>query len=54
MTVGEMWDESKVLSKKREQSVGKDYVKVNAEENYKKLTGKPHPEAVLPKSKYIQ
>lgn len=53
MTVGEMWDESKKLSDKRESKVGKDFVRVNAENAYKHRTGKPHPLAPIPKSKYI-
>lgn len=43
MTVGDMWDESKRLSDKRAAKVGKDFVKVNAENEYKHRTGKAHP-----------
>lgn len=49
MTVGEMWDESKKLSDKRAARVGKDFVRVNAENDYKRRTGKDHPEAEKPK-----
>lgn len=54
MNVGEMWDESKKLSEKRAKSVGQDYVKLNAQNKYKTLTGKDHPEAPKPKNKFIK
>jgi hypothetical protein len=52
MTVGDMWDESKKMSERREASVGKDFVKENAVNTYKHRTGKPHPHA-LPKTKFV-
>ncbi len=53
MTMGEMWSESAALSEKRAKMAGKDPVKEKAESNYKELTGKPHPMADKPKSKYF-
>lgn len=53
MTVGDMWDESKRMSQKREAKVGKDFVKVNAENEYKHRTGKAHPLAEQAKPKYV-
>lgn len=53
MSIGDMWDESKRLSQKREAEVGKDFVKVNTENEYKRRTGKTHPLADKPKTKYV-
>lgn len=54
MTVGDMWDESSKLSEKRAKKVGKDFVKVNTENDYKFRTGKSHPFAEKPKLKHIE
>ncbi len=53
MKIGDMWDESKKMSQRRADSVGKDFVRVNAENDYKQRTGKDHPEAEKPKPKYL-
>lgn len=43
MTVGDMWDESKRLSQKRENILGKDTVKEKTKADYKYRTGLDHP-----------
>lgn len=53
MKLGDMFDESARLSEKRAKIEGKDPVKEKAESHYKDLTGKPHPMADRPKSKYF-
>ena len=43
MTIGDMWDLSKSLSKKREKSKGLDPIKNKTVCAYEKKTNKPHP-----------
>jgi hypothetical protein len=44
MTLGDMMDESKALSEKREKKAGIDGMKESFMQKYEKRTGKPHPE----------
>ena len=43
MSVGSMWDESKIQSEKRANILGKDPIKEKAENDYTKKTTKKHP-----------
>lgn len=44
ITVGDMMDESKELSEKRERKAGKDPMKQKLFDSYKQATGKDHPD----------
>ena len=46
ITCGEMFDLSAEMSQKRESKDGKDKVKEKAQKDYKKKTGKAHPEVI--------
>tara|TARA_R110002020_G_scaffold181523_1_gene376575 strand:- start:165 stop:536 length:372 start_codon:yes stop_codon:yes gene_type:complete len=46
ITCGEMFDLSAEMSSKRESKDGKDSIKEKAQIDYKKKTGKAHPEAI--------
>jgi len=45
MTIGQMWDESAQLSEKRQQILGKDNIREQAEQKYFEKTKKIHPHA---------
>ena len=46
ITCGEMFDLSAEMSQKREQKDGKDKIKEKTQKDYKKKTGKAHPEVI--------
>ena len=46
ITCGEMFDLSAEMSQKREVKDGKDKIKEKTQKDYKKKTGKPHPEVI--------